>query len=71
MILKKSIGLLQDACEYLVGERDSWRGAYCNLKNTRGPKQAKNKYINIKKTKMSMIRKTNGILYSPDKAEYE
>lgn len=44
---------------------------YCNLKNTRGPKQAKNKYINIKKTKMSMIRKTNGILYSPDKAEYE
>ena len=22
---------------------------YCNLKNTRGPKQAKNKYINIKK----------------------
>ena len=24
---------------------------YCNLKNTRGPKQAKNKYVNIKKPK--------------------
>ena len=51
------------------GKETLGRVLHCNLKNTRGPKQAKNKYINIKKTKMSIIRKTNGILYSPDKAE--
>ena len=41
MILKKSIGLLRDAYEYLVGERDSWQGASLQFEKHERPETSK------------------------------